>query len=67
MEPEARPASAEPAPQLELELAPPPASAADAAMRAYVCYLAGWFELGRLAAGRRLERSGVDAPLLTDL
>lgn len=65
MEPEARPASAEPAPQLEL--APPPSSAADAAMRAYVCYLAGWFDLGLLAAGRRLERSGVEAPLLTDL
>lgn len=36
-------------------------------MRAYVGYLAGWFDLGQLAAGRRLERNGVDAPLLTDL
>jgi len=65
MEPEARSAPAEPV--ARLELAPPPSSAADEVMRAYVCYLAGLFELGQLAAGRRLERSGVDAPLLTDL
>jgi len=64
MEPEARVTPTEPA---QLELAPPPASAADAAMRAYIGYLAGWFDLGLLAAGRRLERSGVEKPLLTDL
>jgi len=64
MEPEAH------TPSDELDPCPifaPPASAADEAMRAYLCYLAGWFELGQLAAGRRLERCGVDAPLLTDL
>jgi hypothetical protein len=65
MEPEARPAPA--APVSSPQEARPASSAADAAMRAYVGYLAGWFDLGQLAAGRRLERNGVDAPLLTDL
>ncbi len=44
----------------------PPASAAEAAMTAYVGYLAGWFDIGRLAAGRRLTRAGVNTPLLND-
>jgi hypothetical protein len=35
-------------------------------MRAYVGYLAGLFDIGQLAAGRRLERSGVHEPLLHD-
>lgn len=35
----------------------PDAAAADAAMTEYVGYLAGWFDLAQLAAGRRLGRS----------
>lgn len=65
MDPEARPAPADPA--LPPTLPPPASSAAEAVMRAYIGYLAGWFDLGQLAAGRRLERSGVKEPLLTDL
>ena len=42
------------------------AARADAAMNAYVGYLAGWFEIGRLAAGRRLNRAGLQEPLLND-
>ncbi|HKR87655.1 MAG TPA: hypothetical protein VJS38_05720 [Phenylobacterium sp.] len=38
----------------------------DQMMRAYVGYLAGWFDIAQLAAGRRLERSGVRRPLLSD-
>ena len=49
------------------DAAPPRAhAAADAAMTAYVGFLAGWFDLGRLAAGRRLSRAGVQEPLLND-
>jgi hypothetical protein len=29
----------------------------DEMMRAYVSYLAGWFDIAQLAAGRELERS----------
>lgn len=64
MESEARPRSDVPAAPAWTR---PPASPADAAMRAYVGLLAGWFDLGQLAAGRRLQRGGVEAPLLTDL
>jgi hypothetical protein len=39
---------------------------AEQVMRDYVGYLAGWFDIGQLAAGRRLERSGVREPLLKD-
>jgi hypothetical protein len=39
---------------------------ADSVMTAYVGYLAGWFEIGRLAAGRRLDRAGLRSPLLND-
>jgi hypothetical protein len=39
---------------------------ADSVMTAYVGYLAGWFEIGRLAAGRRLDRAGLRGPLLND-
>ncbi len=42
------------------------ATAADAAMTAYVGLLAGWFDIGRLAASRRLNRAGVHEPLLND-
>lgn len=38
----------------------------DQMMRTYVSYLAGWFDIAQLAAGRRLERSGVRKPLLGD-
>ena len=65
MEPKAQSASTEPV--RSPHEATPAASAADAAMRTYVGYLAGWFDLGQLAAGRRLERGGVKKPLLTDL
>jgi len=40
--------------------------AADAAARAYVGYLAAWFDIGQLVAGRQLERAGVREPLLND-
>ena len=40
--------------------------AADAAVTAYVGYLAGWFDIGQIAAGRQLERAGVREPLLND-
>ncbi len=42
------------------------AARADAAMAAYVGYLAGLFDIGQLAAGRRLSRAGVREPLLND-
>ena len=42
------------------------AAPADAAMTAYVGYLAGWFDIGRLAASRRLNRAGLHEPLLND-
>jgi hypothetical protein len=63
--------NASPAPQPTLPPQPnaPPrsdASAADAAMTTYVGLLAGWFDIGQLAAGRRLERAGVRGPLLND-
>jgi len=38
----------------------------DQVMRTYIGFLAGWFDLAQLAAGRRLERSGVRKPLLND-
>jgi hypothetical protein len=60
------PASAAPRPRELMAPEPPkpPSSAAEAAMTAYVGYLAGWFDIGRLAAGRRLSRGGVRDPLL---
>ena len=45
----------------------PEADAADAVMSAYVGYLAGWFDIAQLAAGRRLVRGGVRSALLNDL
>jgi hypothetical protein len=39
---------------------------ADAAMKEYVGYLAGWFDLAQLAAARRLRRAGVRTSLLND-
>jgi hypothetical protein len=62
-DPTAAPQRTDPHPEPER---PPQAARADAAMSAYVGYLAGWFEIGRLAAGRRLSRAGLDAPLLND-
>ena len=63
---------ASPSPVSSPEPAPPsearePASAAAAAMTEYVGYLAGWFDIGRLAAGRRLNRAGVRTSLLNDV
>ena len=43
-----------------------PRTEADAVMTAYVGFLAGCFDIGRLAAGRRLSRAGVRDPLLND-
>lgn len=57
-------------------LAPPPEAPpqaaptearADAALFEYVGYLAGWFDIGQIAAGRRLRRAGVREALLNDL
>jgi hypothetical protein len=39
---------------------------ADDVMTAYVNLLAGCFQVGQLAAGRRLNRSGVHTNLLND-
>jgi hypothetical protein len=56
-----------PADRTTLEQQPPaPACTPDVVMTAYVGYLAGWFEIGRLAASRRLDRAGLSAPLLND-
>lgn len=38
----------------------------DQMIRAYVGFLAGMFDIGQLAAGRRLQRSGAREPLLHD-
>lgn len=46
--------------------AEPAHAATDATLCAYVGYFAGWFDIGRLAASRRLDRAGVRAPLLND-
>jgi hypothetical protein len=35
-------------------------------MTEYVGYMAGWFEIARLTAGRRLRRGGVRTSLLND-
>lgn len=38
----------------------------DQMIRAYVSYLAGCFDIAQLVVGRRLKRSGVRKPLLSD-
>jgi hypothetical protein len=52
-----------PPPEATLRAAQSPS---DAMMAAYIGYLAGYFEIGRLAAARRLARSGLHTPLLND-
>lgn len=66
MNPLAQPPAPADRPQTQDAAPAAPATPADAAMTAYVGFLAGWFEIGRLAAGRRLSRAGVHEPLLND-
>jgi hypothetical protein len=55
-------------PQSEEPPAPhAPASLADAVVKECVGYFAGWFDIGQLAAGRRLKRAGVRTSLLNDV